>query len=143
MRANYRLTSEGNDFRKGRGLRLASRISHSGLPSVELEAVAHLRDHLSLGFLDGPRDSEAVVDQETENIENLINLISVLAYVCRLDCRRTGLLGQVKAALSALIGADYRELDGVLAYVLFIGSDLFFFYLSLWEYVQLRDCDGQ
>src|SRR5690606_34995560 len=103
MKANYRLTSEGNDFRKGRGLRLASRISHSGLPSVGLDAVAHLHDHLSLGLLDGSRDSEAAVDQETENIENLVSLISVLAYGCRLDSRRPGSLERIKAALSTLI----------------------------------------
>jgi len=85
--------------------------------------------------------SDEPLDQDSNNIADLVDLISVLAYVVRLEIRQPGILKESSGRLLQTMTTDQRHLESVLGFVLYIGLDLFIFYLVLWEFVMQRDLD--
>jgi hypothetical protein len=62
--------------------------------------------------------------------------------VIRLNIRRPGLLEDSSRRLLQTMETSQRHLESVFGFVLYIGFDLFIFYLVLWEFVMQRDLDG-
>lgn len=132
----------GNDQRKGKALKLASRVAIVKAAGISAELSAgHLAARTSLGLM-VPLAVDHDTDQDTQNIADLVGLISVVAYVARLDVRRPGILGESLRKLRQLIDTEQRHLESVLGFVLYIGVDLFVFYLALWELAIQRDWGG-
>jgi hypothetical protein len=139
---DHMLSAErGNDFRKGNALRLAARVANVGAAGVNpLLASGHLSSQLSMGLMDlgQGKDDES---QQDENLSHLIDLISLIAYSVRLNLRNPAAIDSLKAGLANLAQMTERQLEVVLGFVLFIGRDLFIYYLLLWEFVLTRDLD--
>ena len=72
----------------------------------------------------------------------MIQFLSVFAQVCRHDVRNPGVLQSFIHKLSGQVANGLNELQGVLGYLLFIGEDIFAFYLLLWEVVFQADMDS-
>ena len=131
----------GNDQRKGNALRLASRVATSRAAGVHPHlSESHLASTTSLGLMSSTTSDESL-DQDSNNIADLVDLISVLAYVVRLEIRQPGILRESSGKLLQTMKTDQRHLESVLGFVLYIGLDLFIFYLVLWEFVMQRDLD--
>jgi len=50
---------------------------------------------------------------------------------------------EVKQRLCRQVGLNDGQLNAVLGFVLYIGLDLFVFYLGLWEFALTRDYDTE
>jgi hypothetical protein len=132
---------EGNEHRRGNSLRLASRLSatpwRAGLPAT----VSKLTDQmLSLGLM-----AQKSVDEESsqteENISALVDLLSVTALACRYSVRQSEYLNDFLEHLAKAIDTDIDHLRLYLGYAIYIGIDVFLYYLLLWEFVLSRDYD--
>ncbi len=131
----------GNDQRKGNALRLASRVANVKAPGIHPSlAAGHLAQATSLGLMQ-QRASDDEVDQVTENIADTVDLISVIAYVLRLETRRSGSLHESLQNMAKLISTSPKHLESIIGFVLYVGLDLFIFYLALWELVLNRDTE--
>ena len=65
-------------------------------------------------------------------------LLSVLAFVCRSELRRPGLLNLFLQTVSKTL-EDPTRLPGHLSLLTFIGAELFDFYLLFWELLIMGD----
>lgn len=134
---------EHNDFRKGNALRLADRLATIGLGAIHPEfrnpAIINLR---SLGLMNPWIDTDSL-DPDSPNIVLIALLISALALAARLSARHDGFLTEVKRSLCD--HADFRidQFNAVIGFILYVGADLFVFYLGLWEFVLARDYDAE
>lgn len=139
----FKNAAERNDFRKGYALRLASRVSAIGPggihPDLGQPSVAVLR---SLGLMN-PWMDEDDGGQERENLRQLVDVVSTMALGARLQARQPGVLGEIRESLCRQVGLEDRQLTAVLGFVLYVGVDLFIFYLGFWEFILVRDYDNK
>ena len=141
LESGLAVTVTGNDFRRGQALRLAGRLSNAGLFAVLPEANRnHFGALLSLG-LSEPFKLEDDDDQHRENLRHLVDLISVIACAARITSRSNNVLDAFQDRLSSLGDLPIEKLRLVLGYVLYLGMDLFLYYLGLWEFALIRDMD--
>jgi len=132
---------EGNDFRKGHALKLATRLVNGGITSVlPVDARSFFEHYLSLGAMDFI-GSEEEVNQQRVNTLSIIDVISVTAFVARLSARRSDVQISFETNMAVLLGESVETLGTVMGYILYLGMDLFLFYLLLWELVISRDLD--
>ena len=133
LQKSYSDTLAGNDYRRGKALYLSRTLHHfplNGLP-------AHLGNGMSyLHFLNQNREDEISVDEE--NILQIAHFLSLLARVCRWECRNEGSLNKFLAKARQVV-ADEIQFESVLGYLLYIGRDIFGFYLLLWESILTAD----
>ena len=129
-------TATGNEYRRGSALRITQRLRNIGARGVHprLES-SHIADRLSLGVLDPWCSDETKSDQESENLCGFIDLISLLAYVARLNQRTPDDTICVFQELGNIIDMDETRTREILGFVMYIGMDLVVYYLSLWEFV--------
>jgi hypothetical protein len=130
---------KGDVWREGAAENLVKGTSRAAGVHPHLSE-SHLASTTSLGLM-LPTTSDESLDQDSNNIADLVDLISVLAYVVRLEIRQPGILKESSGKLLQTMQTDQRHLESVLGFVLYIGLDLFIFYLILWEFVMQRDLD--
>jgi len=143
---HYIRTSKGNNFRRTTALGLIKNCTRQSIAELCSETLPDsfqsysldLLDALSMDQIDSLDDEMA---QQRENYLVMINFLSVFAQVCRHDVRNPGVLKQFIGELSEQVENGLNELLGVLGYLLFIGEDIFAFYLLLWEIVFQADID--
>lgn len=129
----YLDTLAGNDYRRGKALYLCRSLHHYPLDGLP----AHLSNGMSyLHFLTNTADEELSVAQE--NVLQISQFLSLLARGCRWETREQGSLEQFLAR-ARLIVADNFQFESVLGYLLYIGRDVFGFYLLLWEAILRAD----
>jgi hypothetical protein len=131
----------GNPHRRGNVLRLASRLSATPWRDKLPPGLSRLFEgRLSLGPL-CQRSIDDETSQEEENIEALVDLLSVTAFACRLSARQDNFLPDFLMDLAGAIDTDTSMLQLYLGYAIYIGIDVFLYYLLLWEFVLSRDFD--
>jgi len=146
FKSNYIRTSKGNDFRRTTALGLIKNCSRQAivelctdkLPCSFKSFSLGLLDTLSLDEIDLLSDEEA---QLRDNYVDIIHFLAVFAQICRQEVRNLGVLDLFVHELSGQVANGMNELMGVLGYLLFIGEDIFSFYLLLWEVVFKVDMD--
>ena len=130
----------GNHWRRGQALRLLGKLSsykiHDFVKGIPAHWVSGDRDQ-HLGLLNTEKENES--PQEVENLKLMLSGLSLLAQICRWDSRSSGALERFKAKAKELIEVDSKQLELILSYLLFIGEDVFSFYLLLWEFVTKAD----
>lgn len=127
-------TNMGNHWRRGQALRLLKELRNyrvddfvSGMP-VHWVSENATQD---LGLLNTEVDNKS--QQEVENLVLIISGLSLIAHICRWESRSPGSLEKFKLKAKQLISLNAEQLDLTLGYLLFIGEDVFSFYLLLWE----------
>ncbi len=144
LKENYQLTvglietdvNMGNKWRRGNALRLMKKLINFQLSYFADEVPAHWDNNMvtqNLSLLS--KETEDAENQEIENLELIVSGLSLLAQVCRWNCRSIGALDRFKEKSKQLIGVNSEELELIFGYILFIGEDIFAFYLLLWEFV--------
>lgn len=143
---NYIRTIDGNNFRRTTALGLIKSCSRQATAALCNEALPDSFKQFSLGLLDslGSDEVDLFTDEEAqlrENYLDMIHFLSIFAQVCRHDARTPGVLKLFIDELGGQVENGANELHGVLGYLLFIGEDIFAFYLLLWEIVFQVDWD--
>lgn len=133
-------THAGNHWRRGQALKLLKELSHYKIHHFVNGTPAHWTSENTIQHL-GLLNTEETNDspQEIENLQLIIAGLSLLAQVCRWNARKTGVLEQFKSKSKQLITVNSEQLELILGYLLFIGEDIFSFYLLLWEFVIKAD----
>ncbi len=133
--------------RRGRMLGLIQQMTGSKLSSfINSERYDHLVDHIDLGLFTEQQDEmflneETVVQQEHQ--QKIIHFLSLLAQVCRAEVHRGG-EGALYAFLQDIkhkCNLSGNHIQNHLGYLIFIGEDVFAFYLMLWELIFTADID--
>ena len=129
----YRDTMTGNEQRRGKALYLCRSMLNyhiHGLPS-------HLAGGLShLGFI--VADSGDNLSVEQEFILQICKFLSIFARVCRWEVRDSGCLEHFITQAKNIAG-EANQFESVFGYLLYIGKEIFGFYLMLWEAVLRTD----
>jgi hypothetical protein len=146
FKGNYVRTSRGNDIRRSTALGLIKSCSQHAIATLYNDELPDSFKSYSLALLDELSSDEldSLSDEEKqlrENYLNMIHFLSIFAQVCRQDARKPGVLALFVDELSDKSGVGKNELQGVLGFLLFIGEDVFAFYLLLWEIVFQADRD--
>lgn len=134
--------------RRGRMLGLIQQMSGSKLSSyISSERYEHLVECIDLGFFTEEQD-EMHLDEETavqqEHQQKIIHFLSLLAQVCRAEVHRGG-EGTLNAFLQDIrqrCNLSVNHIQNHLGYLIFMGEDIFAFYLMLWELVFTADADA-
>jgi len=104
-------------------------------------------DRYALNYLQPEIDPEndVLTDEEAVQWEHLHHIecfLSLFAHACRCDARfRDKVLPALERLLMENFDFQYRDLKKIIGYLLFLGEELFAFYLLLWEAVFTADCD--
>ncbi|OQK17982.1 hypothetical protein AU255_09030 [Methyloprofundus sedimenti] len=143
---HYLRTSKGNDFRRITALGLIKNCTRLSIDKLCSEVLPDSFQAYSLGLLDALSDDDIDLlsdeaAQQRENYLAMIQFLAVFAQVCRHEVRSPGVLKLFINELSAQVANGLNELQGVLGYLLFVGEDIFAFYLLLWEIVFQADMD--
>lgn len=141
---SYIRTSLGNDLRRTTSLGLIKNCSRQSIANVCNSELPDSFKLYSLGLLDSLSDDdiELLKDEDAQLRENYLDMISFLslfAQVCRYEARYSGVLELFIKELNIKTGMDKDDIRGSLGYLLFIGEDIFAFYLLLWEIVFQAD----
>lgn len=126
----------GNPWRRGMALRLAKELSDYKLHDFASGVPTHwmLRGTpQNLGLLYSEINNAD--QQEVENLQLIVASLSLLAQVCRWDSRSPGALDKFIEESKYLLKLDSERLELILGYLLFVGEDVFSFYLLLWEFL--------
>lgn len=141
MESKFLAGFEGNEFRRGNVLRLAGRLTAAPWREQLPYSVSRLveKQH-SLGLL-CQLSVEDEISQEEKNISLLVDLLSATALACRFSDRQHRYLAYFEASLADAMDTDTELLKVYLGYAIYIGIDVFLYYLLLWEFVLSRDFD--
>jgi hypothetical protein len=101
--------------------------------------------HIDLGlFRDDKVEQEFIAEEEIvikEHLAEMVRFISFLAQVCRAQVRTPGVLKDVLKDIGLRTDMSNSRVSGNIGYLLFLGEDLFAFYLMLWEVVFSAECE--
>jgi len=144
MRDTYGEVLVENGVRRGNTLRLLNRVAAFTLGRY-IDLPANLRNGpIDLGLLQFESGSCRLEPEheelKREDLEKMTRFLSLFAQVCRVEPRRPGTLDRFLDDLRGRLDipdAKEREKDlrGVLSYLLYVGGEVFAFYLLLWEFV--------
>jgi hypothetical protein len=134
---NFRASMSGNEYRRGKALSLC-RNMHT-LPLEQAPA------HLTVGpsMLDLSQDvydEENQTSIEEDHLQQVTKFLSQYARACRWELRHPGTLIRIKDRAIKHLESE-NDFDLVLGYLLYLGKDLFMFYLMLWESSFKTDVD--
>lgn len=143
LKENYRLTlggrttenHVGNHWRRGHSLNLLKKMRRFTLSDFATGVPAHWAksDVTNLGLLKTEVNNED--EQEVENLRLIVGGLSLLAQICRWESRSKGSLSRFKEQSKQMLEINDEQLELILGYLLFIGEEIFSFYLLLWEFV--------
>ena len=140
LEARYRATLHGNKARRGWALQLLRDTHQLDIGDLVDGLPAHLLDTNGLGLLTQiPEDGWS---QEQENLTLMTGFLCWFAAVCRWECRAPGTLDVWRRAVQVPNLPDGNALIHALGYLLFVGRDVFEFYLMLWELLFAADADA-
>lgn len=134
----YRATLAGNAVRRGWAMHLVFSLHHLKLGDLAPSLPAHLDDASGLGLL--MSRPEYGWSQEQLNLQLIDRVLCLFAAVCRWDSRGTALAAW-QDRLQAVPLPDATARAQALGYLLYVGRDVFEFYLMLWELVFAADAD--
>lgn len=135
-------------MRRGKMLGLITKMNDCKLSSyVDSQSYSHLVDQIDIGLFaeqlkEENLDDEFVVQQEHQ--QKIIHFISLLAQVCRAEAHRGG-EGALKNFCKDIMrrcSLSPHHMQNHLGYLIFLGEDVFAFYLMLWELVFTADIDA-
>lgn len=78
-----------------------------------------------------------------EHLQGLVRFLCLFAGVCRLEVRQPGALEAFTRETLAKTDFTLGDFKNALGFMLYIGEDLFGFYLLLWELIYCADVDGR
>jgi hypothetical protein len=142
MQRRYRATLAGNEARRGWAMRLVRAVRSRPLACLAPGIPAHLHDADGLGLMiTMPADGW---DQEQENLLLIDRMLCLFASVCRWEARGAGPLTAWQQTLrhGLLPDFDVQAQEQAIGYLLYVGRDVFEFYLMLWELVFAADVDA-
>lgn len=142
MQRRYRATLAGNEARRGWAMRLVRAVRSRPLAGLAPDIPAHLHDADGLGLMiTMPADGW---DQEQENLLLIDRMLCLFAAVCRWEARGAGPLTAWQQTLrqGLLPDFDVQAQTQAIGYLLYVGRDVFEFYLMLWELVFAADVDA-
>lgn len=140
MQGRYRRTLLGNEARRGWALQLLRSTEHLTLADIAMGLPKHLNGRDGLGRLDPtPADGWS---QEDLNLLCIDRLLCLFAAVCRWEVREAGALTTWCQAVENIDLPDANARELALGYLLYIGRDVFEFYLLLWELIFAADTDA-
>lgn len=101
-------------------------------------------DEIDLGIFDRVIQTGTLDDadaQRIENHKNIIRFLSLFAQICRCEVRNTGVLRKYFCDIKS--SSDYPDdyISQILGYLLYVGEEIFCFYLLLWELIYTADYD--
>lgn len=136
LEERYQDTLTGNQHRRGTGLFLCRAMQHYPIPNLP----THLSTGIThLGYF--TQDDNNLTDMQ-QFIMEIAQFLSLFAKICRWAARNNGCLSQfITCARSHVEGA--HQLESTLGYLLYIGKEIFGFYLMLWEAVLRTDYDQE
>jgi len=132
----YLETLPGNEERLGR---LITFLNNETTPLLSLYASG--TSPVDLGLLDTACKVFAEPEEvQRENLQRILRFLALWAYVCRKNAREPNILERFLRDVKIRL-AQPSELKGMLSYLLYVGEDVFAFYLLLWELVFTCDLD--
>ncbi|NEV62344.1 hypothetical protein [Thiorhodococcus minor] len=134
----YHATLQGNAVRRGWAMHLVQALHHLRLGDLTQGLPAHLDDASGLGVLSSRPDHGG--SQEQLNLQLIDRLLCVFAAVCRWESRGPALAAWNDSLQEAGLPDD-AAISQALGYLLYVGRDVFEFYLLLWELVFAADAD--
>ena len=138
LRANFRASMSGNEYRRGKALSLCRNIGSMALPGAP-QSLAGGQTFLNLDAR--VYDEEYVMPLEEEHIQLIAKFLSRYARACRWEVRKSGILEDVWNRARNHLGSQ-QDIELVLGYLLTLGKDVFLYYLLLWESVVKTDVDN-
>jgi hypothetical protein len=140
MRTRYQRTLSGNELRRGWTLQLTRSSQHLSLGDLIQGYPANLNERdCRLGLMmEHPWDGWT---QEQENLLSIVRFLWLFAGICRWEPRSAGALATWQNAMSRITLPNSNALLQGLGYLLYVGRDIFEFYLLLWELLFAADAD--
>jgi hypothetical protein len=139
LRANYRASLSGNEYRRGKALSICRNIRSMALQGVPQP----IRNSQTVLNLDTRiYDEDYVMPMDEENVQLITKFLSGYARACRWEVRKPGTLEDIWNQVRNHLGSR-QDLELVLGYLLTLGKDVFLYYLLLWEVVFKTDVDSQ
>jgi hypothetical protein len=136
LEKRYENSLAGNEYRRGKALFLCRNIhnvSLSGCPE-------HLSTATHIGYLFD--ESELIYSATQQMVLEISRFLSLLAKACRWEARHEGTLQKFTVCMREQLG-NQDKLSDVLSYMLYVGKELFVFYLLLWEIAFNSDCGDE
>ncbi len=148
LKEAYRSSLAVDSYRRGRLLNLVRTMSSERIDKyVADDCFRQFTRQTDLGLFDYDEQHTDITDeekvQEKEHLSNTIRFVSLLAQICRCEARCKGVLdnflSDMKERFDDFNTADLRK---TFCYLLYIGEDVFAFYLLLWELIFTADYDS-
>lgn len=133
LKSKYSDSLLGNEIRRGYALRLANRLQNSVLENFAPGIPEHLYEAEELGLF-SPEPEEGW-NQEAENLHEIIHFLSIYAAVCRWETRIPGTLENFNKKINDILKIEPYLIQQAVGYLLYVGADIFYFYLLLWEVI--------
>jgi hypothetical protein len=149
MRENYTQTLVENGQKRGKVLALLKRVRTFTLcrfASIPLT----FHDTIDLGLFETDDMSCRIMSEyeelRQEDLQEMVRFLSLFAQVCRCEARYPETLNRFFYVLKEKMDFAHRserekDLKSILSYLLYLGEDLFAFYLLLWELVFTADME--
>jgi hypothetical protein len=141
LEQTYGRALAGNDIRRGQAIGLCNGV-RLRLPKLDAACGWQSLHGQRLQVvpwwwtpLDDGNDSQA---QHRDNLETLCHTLSWLAFICRADVHKRGML----VDFLDMAGRGSGLPNGALSFLLQVGESMFLFYLVLWEMVLLSETVG-
>jgi len=122
----YQKALSGNDYRRGKSLYLCKHP-----PFVDLSRPSG-NGICDVGNIRINSDDEQSVHQE--NVFLIAQFLSRFAKVCRCEVRRPGTLDEFMTKAKGVVN-DEANFEAIFGFLLYIGKEIFSYYLMLWEAV--------
>ncbi len=107
------------------------------------DSVAGFTGTMDLGLWNEENATQRELSEETatrqEHYQSIIRFVSLFAQVCRMECRQPGTMDAFLRCFESLPGLTAKECRESLAFLLYVGEDLFAFNLLLWEMIFTAD----
>lgn len=138
LQQNFRASMVGNEYRRGKALNLCRHMQ-----TIKLgQSPAHLTAGTGvLDLSDTVYDEEYQAPVEDDHLQQITRFLSHFARACRWELRHPGTLSSVRDQAIKILGKE-EDYELVLGYLLYLGKDLFMFYLMLWEAAFKADVDN-
>jgi hypothetical protein len=131
LEQGYQDTLTSNEHRRGKALFLCRTLQHCPIPGFP----THLESGMKhLGYFTD--DDNLQILQRF--IMEISQFLSLFARICRWETRSSGCLEHFITQAKNIVG-DSNQFESVFGYLLYIGKEIFGFYLLLWEAVLRTD----
>ena len=141
LKKKYNDSLLGNEIRRGYALRLVNRLQNNVLENFAPDIPKYLYEAKELGLF--APESEEGWNQEEENLYEIIHFLSIYAAVCRWEVRIPGTLENFNKKINEILKTEPHLIQQAVGYLLYVGADIFYFYLLLWEVIFKIDIQSE